>query len=58
MKDECLRLTTGEEKEKLSDHCLNEDNWLVAFRTKKRKRFHKQTKSHAKNHIPGRIGSI
>jgi len=35
MKDEYPRLPTDEEKEILSDHCLNEDNWLVAFRTKR-----------------------
>ena len=35
MKDEYPRLPTEEEKEILSDNCLNEDNWLVAFRTKR-----------------------
>lgn len=35
MKDEYPRLPTGEEKGILLDHCLNEDNWLVAFRTKR-----------------------
>ena len=35
MKDEYPRLPTEEEKGILSDHCLNEDNWLVAFRTKR-----------------------
>lgn len=53
MKDEYPRLPTEEEKEILSDHCLNEDNWLVAFRTKKRNRLYKQAKSHEKNYIPG-----
>ena len=35
MKDEYPRLPTEEEKGILSDHCLNVDNWLVAFRTKR-----------------------
>ena len=35
MKDEYPRLPTEEEKGILSDHCLNEGNWLVAFRTKR-----------------------